>query len=163
MMWKPIWPSPQVGPDHVEQLFARINRVCGTMPVAVDDVKPHMVFEHLAQQPVDGATTSGNSLENLAAVQFVHDGALDCVDLAAEASHAVDELFLLTNDVCHRPYPISVFLHDASSSDVPALVTQSAILHVVTMSYLVAISYSDTPYRYILLQSKKIKKTVDSC
>src|ERR1700730_14357068 len=110
------WPCPrrvpqhsvQVHPNHVENLLASIARISSAMPVPVNDVKAHVVFQHLPQQAVDRATTGSNPLQHLRTFQFLTERALDSLDLATNSPDSIDQSLLVTERVCHGQYPTSV-------------------------------------------------------
>lgn len=61
-----------------------------------------MAFEHLEHQAIDRAADGGDLLQDLGArVLLVFEHALDGVELAAQATHAIDQLVLVTMGMGH--------------------------------------------------------------
>jgi hypothetical protein len=54
--------------------------------MSLDDVKSDVILQHLSQQSIDRAATSGDPLQNAAAFHLVHESALSGVDLTPKAT-----------------------------------------------------------------------------
>ncbi len=60
-----------------------------------------MLFEHLGQQPIHGATATGDLLHDIGAVRLRLQGALNRLDLAFDTPDAVQELCFSFEGVSH--------------------------------------------------------------
>ena len=68
-------------------------------------MKPYMALNDLAHQPVYRAPASGDRVQNMRAFGAFLEGSFDGIDLPLDASNPVQELLLITNDVCQLDDP----------------------------------------------------------
>ena len=67
----------------------------------VEDMELHVVFKDLAHETVERSARRSDALQDVAAFDFVGQRALDCVDLTADATDAMEELGFFANGVTH--------------------------------------------------------------
>src|SRR5712692_2049984 len=108
--------SPQVGPNHLDQLLADLRRVRRSMLAAVDHVEPDVFLEHFCEQTVDGAATRRDALQNAAAVKLFVQCTLDCLDLSANPPNPVHELLLFPDRMRHLAQEYRTALKTANKS-----------------------------------------------
>jgi hypothetical protein len=103
-----VWRSRllfQVLMDNLNELFgSRHARVVALGP-RVDDVLADVVLDYLGNEAIQGAPAGGGLLEYIGAVLARLDSALDGLELAAQASDAVQKLGFLFSDVAHVSNP----------------------------------------------------------
>jgi hypothetical protein len=67
-------------------------------------VEADVVFDKLSHEAIHGATCSGDELQHIPTFFLFGQGALDGFHLAANTSHAEDELFFFPQSVGHNVY-----------------------------------------------------------
>jgi hypothetical protein len=68
--------------------------------VRVDHMKPDVPLNDFRHQPVYGAPASSHRVQNMRAFGAFFERSFDRTDLPLNAANAVQELFLVANDVC---------------------------------------------------------------
>jgi len=85
----------QIGADEVDEVLGDLLRGEGVL-AGLQHVLADVVFEDLAHEAVDAAADVGEQHEDVGAVGVAGEGALDGIDLAADALDAGEEFFVLT-------------------------------------------------------------------
>ena len=104
----PAFLSFQVGLHDFNQLFGTL-RPRGRVRCA-HNVFLNMVFHDLCHEAVDSASNRGDEPQNISALGFGFQCALDSFDLAADAPNPGDQLCFFADRVCHDSYSIGEYL-----------------------------------------------------
>jgi hypothetical protein len=94
--------SVEVHADDIEELLPGVAWLSVCMASMVDDVKAHVIFEDLCQQPVDCASARRDALQDGCTVQFVGESSLHGLDLPADAADTMNQLLLVPESVRHE-------------------------------------------------------------
>jgi hypothetical protein len=73
--------------------------------VWIDDVKSDVALYNLRHQPIDRAAASGDRVQNMRAFGAFLERSFDSVDLPLDAANPIQELVLVSNDMCHVVLP----------------------------------------------------------
>jgi peptide-methionine (R)-S-oxide reductase len=92
--------SPEVGADYIDQLIGPLLAL-DIARVRVRNVGAQVILDHLRHQSIHGTARRSDLLQNFRASLLRLQGALEALDLAANAAHATQEFGLLTNGVTH--------------------------------------------------------------
>jgi hypothetical protein len=86
-------------------LLGGIRVECAGVRGRIDQMGADVVFDHLRHQARDRPANASDQVHNALAASFGFKPALDGIDLAADATHARQQLLFFANSVCH-PYSI---------------------------------------------------------
>src|SRR5215470_15457989 len=93
--------SLEIAVDDVYQLIRGLALERPGMTGAVHEVRSDMVLDDLCEQPIDGAPATRDQVHNLRAARLPLERPLDCLDLSADAAHAMQQFLLVANGVAH--------------------------------------------------------------
>jgi hypothetical protein len=91
----------QIGSDDFDQFLADFDGIGPPVAVPFDDVKPDVILQDLAEQAIDRAATGGDPLQNIAAFHLADERPLNRLDLASQATDAMNQFLFLANGMCH--------------------------------------------------------------
>src|SRR5580704_10764254 len=100
--------SLEIGVHHVDELFGRARVERNGVLLRADQVIAHVILDHLGHQARDGAADADDLMHHGLAAGLVDEGALQRLDLAADAPHPGEQLLLFADRMGHRVggYPI---------------------------------------------------------
>lgn len=88
------------------------------MFVAIDQMRPHVVFYDLSHEPSHTTARAGDQMHNLLAPRLGFESPFNPFHLAANASHAGQQFLLIANGMTHAlPYhsPLSYRIRPRST------------------------------------------------
>src|SRR5579859_158248 len=94
--------SGQVGMHDVDQ-FLRGLALRAVAALRIDHMLADMVLDHLGDEAVERAAAGGRLLQDGETGPVFLEHALNRLDLAADATHAIQEFLLFLLRVCHSP------------------------------------------------------------
>ena len=93
--------SLQIGADDFEQLLGRVGVQRPGMLLGIDEMRPHVILDHLGHQTGHGAARAGDQMHDLFAAGLAVERALDGLDLAPDAAHARQQLVFFADGMGH--------------------------------------------------------------
>src|SRR5271154_2755228 len=108
-----IGTSLQIGANHVQEFFRRLDVQRLGMFFGVDEMRAHMILDHFGHQARGRSAHGGDQVHDLFAAGLFVERAFDRFHLAADAAHAAEEFLLFADGVAHGglysipPHPIS--------------------------------------------------------
>ena len=76
----------EIGSNDVDQFFCGLSVV---IPCGTDQVYADVILHQFPHQTVDRASGTGDELQNIGAADFLLQRPFDCLNLPANAPHAV--------------------------------------------------------------------------
>src|SRR5262245_364292 len=92
----------QIRPHDLDEFVASLYPPALGLVSRVQDMHADVIFDHLRHQAVDRAANTGDQLEDIGTADFLIERAFHRFELASDASHAVEELNLLTGGMGHK-------------------------------------------------------------
>jgi hypothetical protein len=99
--------SRQEGVDDLHQLLGGPGARIVPRRFRVDDMLADMAFDHLGDEPVEGAAAGGRLLQYGRTTGFLLQRAFDGIELAADAANPIEQLLLVFQSVRHFPLILS--------------------------------------------------------
>jgi len=93
--------SLQIGMHHIDQLVRGVRIECARILLRVDEVGADVVLDDLSHQAGNAAADASDHMHDALAFHLVGEGALDCFNLAADASNAGQQLLFLFDRMRH--------------------------------------------------------------